>query len=95
MAANPKVSSTSAKKQPQRKAADLTEADIASEKMGKNSLQGRDQASVRNQRHAVPNVRREADTSIQDTLEKTDPDVRARRDLGKGKGVHPGADEAS
>ncbi len=73
---------------------DVTETDIAQEKMGKNALQGDDQASVRNQRKAVPGVRKEADGFIE-TAEKTDKDVRARRDLGKGARSADGADSDS
>lgn len=60
-----------------------TETDLAQEKMGRNSLQGNDQESVRNQRHAVPDVRQEADGVIE-SFEKLDKHERARRDLGKG-----------
>lgn len=62
---------------------DLAEADLANRKMGDNKLQGNDQLSVRNQRHAVPDVKQEADDVI-DSLEKLDKDERAPRDLGKG-----------
>jgi len=62
---------------------DLTEADLANRKMGDNKLHGNDQLSVRNQRHAVPDVKQEADDVI-DSIEKLDKDERARRDLGKG-----------
>ena len=61
---------------------DITEADLAAEKMGRNKLQGDDQANVRNQRHAVPHMRHETDGIIE-SLEKLDKHVRARRDLGK------------
>nr|WP_321443318.1 hypothetical protein [uncultured Cohaesibacter sp.] len=61
----------------------LTEADIAQDKMGNNQLQGNDQAQVRNQRHAVPDVKQETDGVIE-SFEKLDKDVRAERDLGKG-----------
>ena len=67
----------------------ITETDLAQDEMGKNSLQGEDQASVRNQRRAVPGVREEADESIIETLEKSDKDVRAERDLGKGRRHSP------
>ncbi len=66
----------------------LTEADLAADKMGRNSLQGDDQARVRNQRHAVPDVKKETD-SIEESAEKTDKDVRAQRDLGKGRRHSP------
>ena len=70
-------------KKPSTKASDVTETDLASEKMGRNSLQGDDQSRVHNQRHAVPDVKQEADDNLIDTFEKTDKDVRAKRDLGK------------
>jgi len=68
---------------------DLTQTDLASDIMGNNSLQGDDQAKVRNQRHAVPDVKQEADESLIDTFEKADKDVRAQRDLGKGRRHSP------
>ena len=61
----------------------LTSADITQDKMGKNQLQGNDQEQVRNQRHAVPDVKQETDGVIE-SFEKLDKDVRADRDLGKG-----------
>lgn len=60
-----------------------TEADFAARKMGRNSLQGDDQENVRNQRQAVPDVKTEPD-EVMESFEKTDKDVRARTDLGKG-----------
>ena len=64
----------------------LTESDLAQDKMGDNSLQGDDQANVRNQRRAVPGVKKKPDDGVIDSLEKMDKDVRAERDLGKGAG---------
>jgi len=64
-------------------ASEVTETDLAQDKMGGNALQGEDQARIRNQRHAVPNVKLETD-GIVESLEKRDKDVRAERDLGKG-----------
>ncbi len=61
-----------------RKASELTESDFANEKMGNNQLQGDDQASVRNQRHAVAGVKQEAEGVIE-SLENLDPKVRADR----------------
>ena len=66
-----------------RSAQDITETDLASDKMGNNQLQGDDQEQVRNQRHAVPDEKVETD-GIVEGLEKLDKDVRAREDLGKG-----------
>ncbi len=62
----------------------LTETDFANEKMGRNSLQGNDQAQVRNERQTVPDVRQETDGVIE-SFEKLDKDVRAKEDLGKGR----------
>lgn len=62
----------------------ITETDLAEDKMGNNSLQGNDQANVRNQRKAVPDVKQRADRSLMETLEMMDTDVRAERELGKG-----------
>lgn len=67
---------------------ELTRADLASDEMGNNSLQGDDQANVRNQRHAVPDVKTEADGVIE-SFEKLDKDKRAREDLGKGNQTQP------
>jgi hypothetical protein len=66
------------------RASDVTENDLANEKMGKNKLQGNDQANVRNQRKAQPDAKSEADSSVIESLEKMDKDIRAKRDLGKG-----------
>ena len=77
---------------------ELTETDFASDKMGNNSLQGDDQHNVHNQRQAVPGVKVEADESIMETLEKSDKDVRAKRELGKGRrysSEHPFNDDAA
>lgn len=65
------------------KTRDLTESDLAQDKMGNNSLQGDDQHSVRNQRQAAPDVRQKADDSVIESLEKMDKDVRAEKELGK------------
>lgn len=62
----------------------LTESDLAQDKMGDNALQGDDQANVRNQRHAVPDVKQQPDDGVVESLEKMDKDVRAERELGKG-----------
>lgn len=67
---------------------EIIEADLAQDKMGKNSLQGDDQSSVRNERHAEPDMKPEAD-DLMETFEKSDKDVRARRDLGKGRRHSP------
>ena len=62
----------------------IVEVDRANEKMGRNSLQGDDLSNVHNQRHAVPDVKREADADMIETMKKNDDDYRARTDLGKG-----------
>jgi hypothetical protein len=62
---------------------EIDESDLDSERMGRNSLQGDDQSSVRNERRAVPGVRKETDDVIEG-LEKRDKDKRARADIGKG-----------
>ncbi len=67
-----------------RKTEDLGETDLAQERMGRNSLQGNDQENVRNERHAVPDVKREPDEDVTASFRKMDKDVRARTDLNKG-----------
>ncbi|MDF2373098.1 MAG: hypothetical protein P1V21_20150 [Rhizobiaceae bacterium] len=62
---------------------DLTETDLAQDKMGDNALQGNDQSNTRNQRHAVPDVKQETDGIIE-SFKKLDKDYRAEEDLGKG-----------
>jgi hypothetical protein len=62
----------------------LREGDFASDRMGRNRLQGDDQQSVRNERHAQPDERREADRDMEESFRKLDKDARARLDLGKG-----------
>ena len=61
----------------------LTRSDLASDEMGRNSLQGDDQANVRNERQAVPDVKTETD-GVVESFRKLDKDKRAREDLGKG-----------
>lgn len=61
----------------------LTDTDIASDKMGKNRLQGDNQANVRNQRRAVPDARQETD-SVTESFRKLDRNKRARKDRNKG-----------
>ncbi|MEQ8479126.1 MAG: hypothetical protein RIC18_00610 [Hoeflea sp.] len=63
---------------------DLTETDLARDKMGRNSLKGDDQARTRNQREAVAEVKKEPDKGVVDSLEKMDKDTRAKTELGKG-----------
>jgi hypothetical protein len=65
------------------KNAETTEADLANDRMGRNSLQGNDQENVRNQRKAVPDVKQDPDEVVE-SFEKMDKDERARRDLNKG-----------
>ncbi len=63
---------------------DLRETDLAQDKMGRNKLQGNDQASVRNERQDMPEGKREPDQDIEESFRKMDKDVRARTDLNKG-----------
>ncbi len=63
---------------------DIRETDLAQEKMGRNALQGDDQHNVRNQRQAVPDVKKETDGVIE-SFKKLDKDYRAKTDLGKGR----------
>jgi hypothetical protein len=65
------------------KAGELTDSDFADDKMGRNSLHGDDQASVRNQRHDQPDAKRDAD-GVLESFVKMDKETRARKDLGKG-----------
>ncbi|MFC6486951.1 hypothetical protein [Nitratireductor sp. GCM10026969] len=65
------------------RAGNLRQTDFANDRMGKNSLQGDDQTSVRNERHDQPDTRRDAD-EVMESFEKMDKDKRARTDLGKG-----------
>lgn len=64
-------------------ARDLRQDDFAAERMGSNRLEGNDQLNVRNERHAVADERRDAD-SMEDSFRKLDKDARARLDLNKG-----------
>jgi hypothetical protein len=61
----------------------LDEHDLASDIMGKNSLQADNQDDHVNQRQAQPEAKGETDGIIE-SFEKLDKDVRAERDLGKG-----------
>lgn len=70
-------------RQKKDRASDIQSSDLAADRMGNNQLQGDDQAKVRNQRHAVPDVKQEADDVIE-SFEKLDKEESARRDLGKG-----------
>jgi hypothetical protein len=65
------------------KARHIKEHDLAQDRMGNNSLQGEDQRRVRNQRHAVPDAKSDADDVIE-SFNKLDREKRARTDLGKG-----------
>lgn len=68
---------------PGSKNTNLTRSGLASDEMGNNRLQAKDQSSVRNQRKAVPDVKQETDGVIE-SFQKLDKDERAERDLGKG-----------
>ncbi len=65
------------------KDAQRTESELASERMGRNKLQGDDQSNVPNERQAVPDVKQETDGIIE-SFDKLDKDRRAREALGKG-----------
>lgn len=67
----------------QEKSAQRTETDMASERMGRNKLQGDDQANVHNERQAVPDVKQDTD-GVVESFEKPDKNHRAEEDLGKG-----------
>jgi hypothetical protein len=58
--------------------AQRSETDIASERMGRNKLQGDDQSNVHNERQAVPDVKQETDGVIE-SFEKLDKDHRRRK----------------
>ncbi len=60
------------------------EVDLFQQKKGDNKLQGDDQESVRDQRHAQPDAKREPDARVRESFEKMDKDHRAEEELGKG-----------
>lgn len=62
---------------------DTTEATIDNERMGRNSLQGDEQESVRNERQSQPDERGQAD-DMDESFDKLDKEKRARADLNKG-----------
>ena len=62
---------------------ETTDATIDSERMGRNSLQGDDQKSVRNERQSQPDERGQAD-DMDESFDKLDKVERARTDLNKG-----------
>lgn len=61
----------------------LTESDLASERMGRNNLQGDNQSNVHNERRAVPDVKLQTD-GVVESFQKLDKNKRAKEDLGKG-----------
>lgn len=63
---------------------DLTETDLAADKMGRNSLQGDDQSKVRNQRQSVPDAKKDAEDVVE-SFENMDPETRARREQEKAR----------
>jgi hypothetical protein len=67
----------------ERRASELLDSDFALEKKGNNQLRGNDQLNAPSERKAVPDVKQDTDGLIE-SFEKTDKDVRARTDLGKG-----------
>lgn len=62
----------------------LEDDDFAADKMGRNSLQGDDQTHVHNQRHDQADTNADAD-DVLGSFEKMDKDVRAEKDLNKGR----------
>lgn len=58
---------------------DVGTDDFSDDLQGRNSLQGDDQARVRNQRHAVPGVKRQAE-DVLESFEKTEAHEQARAD---------------
>ncbi len=67
-----------------KKRAPLSETDLASDIMGRNELQGDDQANVRNERQAVPDAKQTADSDPVESAILTDKVARAKAELGKG-----------
>ena len=67
----------------------LGEADLASDMMGNNQLQGDDQENVHNQRQAVPDVKLEPDANPVESAKMLDKDARAKAELGKGNRHSP------
>ena len=61
----------------------LTETDIASDIMGRNSLQADDANNVQNERKDQAETLQET-SSIVENAKKMDPDYRAQTELGKG-----------
>jgi hypothetical protein len=80
MAGKPDEPSTRSLKVPP----DVDYDDLADDVQGRNSLQGNDQRSVRNQRQAVPGVKRETEGVIE-SFEKTEQHDQARRDAANRK----------
>jgi hypothetical protein len=60
---------------------DVGTDDFSDDLQGRNSLQGEDQSRVRNQRHAVPGVKRQAE-DVLESFEKSEAHEQARRDAG-------------
>lgn len=71
----------------------LTDDDFAADKMGRNSLQGDDQRHVRNQRHDQAEATSQED-DVLGSFEKLDKEVRAEKDLNKGRRHSPEAGSA-
>ncbi|MFN0263992.1 hypothetical protein ACKTEK_08965 [Tepidamorphus sp. 3E244] len=64
-------------------ASKVREIDLASDKMGRNKLQGDDQYNVRNQRQEQAEAKVETD-GVVESFKKLDKDYRAEEDLNKG-----------
>lgn len=61
-----------------------TQTELANDIMGRNALQGDDQANVRNERHAVPDAKLEPDADPVESAKMLDKDERALAELSKG-----------
>ncbi|WP_188411028.1 hypothetical protein [Agaricicola taiwanensis] len=59
--------------------AETTETDLANARMGSNRLEGNDQASVRNERPAMPEASTRTEGVIE-SFENMDPKTRAARE---------------
>ena len=62
----------------------LTETDIASDIMGRNSLQADDANNVQNERKDQAETLQETSSIVENAKRAADPDYRAQTELGKG-----------
>jgi len=61
---------------------ELSETDFAQKRMGNNKLQGDDQEHVRNQRKAVPGVKKKTE-GVVESFEKMDGEARVSRERNR------------